>query len=89
MSALVTTGNPAAIPSSRHILHGQVLVTPEGEEAQEFVRGDLTTFPDGMSCTWKILKPIEKHYSLDRGLIFSSSYARDRYFAELRYGRLR
>ena len=28
-----------------------------------FMRGDLVTFPAGMSCTWKILKPVEQHYS--------------------------
>ncbi len=48
-----------------YILRGQVIVTPDGEEPQEFRRGDLITFPAGMTCTWKILKPIEKHYSFD------------------------
>ena len=24
--------------------------------------GDLVTFPAGMSCTWKVRKPVKKHY---------------------------
>jgi len=28
----------------------------------EFGRGDLITFPRGLSCTWEILEPVEKHY---------------------------
>ena len=46
-----------------YIVRGKVIVTPDGGEPQEFRRGDLITFPAGMSCTWKILEPIEKHYA--------------------------
>ena len=47
-----------------YFLRGKVIVTPEGGQPQEFGRGDLVTFPVGMSCTWKVLKPVEKHYKL-------------------------
>ncbi|GAB4367393.1 MAG: cupin domain-containing protein [Calditrichia bacterium] len=45
------------------ILEGKVIVTPEKGDPVEIEAGDLVTFPRGMSCTWKILKPIRKHYT--------------------------
>jgi len=45
-----------------YILKGRVIVTPDGGQPQEFKRGDLVTFPAGLSCTWEILEAIEKHY---------------------------
>jgi len=45
-----------------YILRGKFIVTPEGGEPQTFGRGDLITFPAGMSCTWEILEDVEKHY---------------------------
>ncbi|OGT89041.1 MAG: cupin [Gammaproteobacteria bacterium RIFOXYA12_FULL_61_12] len=47
-----------------YILKGRVIVTPDGGQPQEFKRGDLVTFPAGLSCTWEILEAIEKHYEL-------------------------
>ena len=46
-----------------YILRGHFIVTPDGGEPEEFKRGDLITFPAGMSCTWEILKDVEKHYT--------------------------
>jgi uncharacterized protein len=46
-----------------YITRGRVIVTPDGGEPQEFKRGDLVTFPLGMSCQWQILEDIEKHYN--------------------------
>jgi len=44
-------------------LEGKVSVTPEGGGAPvEFGKGDLVTFPKGLSCTWKVLSPVRKHY---------------------------
>jgi len=44
-----------------YILEGEVIVkTNEGEV--KFGKGDLVVFPKGLSCTWKILKPVKKHY---------------------------
>ena len=38
------------------------MVTPEGGEPVKVGKGDLVTFPTGMSCTWKIRKDVKKHY---------------------------
>ena len=45
-----------------YILRGRFTVTPDGGEPQEFKRGDLITFPAGMSCTWDIQEDVEKYY---------------------------
>lgn len=45
-----------------YFLEGEVIVTPDGGEAVSMGVGDLVTFPAGMSCTWKILKDVKKHY---------------------------
>ena len=45
-----------------YIIEGRVIVeTPEGEKA-EIKKGDLVTFPKGLSCVWDIKEPIRKHY---------------------------
>ena len=43
-------------------LEGDVEVTPEYGPPFRFGKGDLVTFPVGLSCTWKVLKPVRKHY---------------------------
>ena len=48
-----------------YFLRGRVIVTPEEGEPLELGRGDLATFPAGMSCTWEILEDVEKHYSFE------------------------
>ena len=45
-----------------YILEGEVIVTPESGKAVTIKPGDLVVFPAGMSCHWKVLKPIRKHY---------------------------
>ncbi len=45
-----------------YLLEGDVVVTPEGGEPVEFGKGDLVTFPQDMSCTWKITAAVRKHY---------------------------
>jgi uncharacterized cupin superfamily protein len=45
-----------------YFLEGDVVVTPDGGEPVEMGKGDLVTFPKGMSCTWKIRKDVRKHY---------------------------
>lgn len=44
-------------------LEGDVVVTPEDGDPVEVGKGDLVTFPAGMSCTWKVRKAVKKHYS--------------------------
>lgn len=48
-----------------YILEGRVEVTPEGGQPVIIEKGDLVRFPAGMSCTWKILQDIRKHYRFD------------------------
>jgi uncharacterized cupin superfamily protein len=45
-----------------YVLEGEVVVTPRGGEPVEFGKGDLVTFPSGMSCTWDVRQPLRKHY---------------------------
>ena len=45
-----------------YILEGDIIVTPDGGEPIEIRKGDLVTFPKGMSCTWKIKKDVRKHF---------------------------
>lgn len=45
-----------------YILEGEVTVTPEKGKPVTIKTNDLVTFPQGMSCSWKITKPIRKHY---------------------------
>jgi uncharacterized cupin superfamily protein len=44
------------------ILAGDVVVTPRGGAPVQIIKGDLVTFPEGMSCTWKVRQPVRKHY---------------------------
>jgi uncharacterized cupin superfamily protein len=52
-----------------YVLSGKVIVTPTGAwsacKAVEIKAGDLCVFPDGMTCTWDVTEPIQKHYSFD------------------------
>ena len=43
------------------ILEGKVYVTA-GSESVEIKSGDFVIFPKGLSCVWKVTKPIRKHY---------------------------
>lgn len=46
-----------------YFLEGNVVVIPEDGEEVTMGKGDLVTFPSGMSCTWKVLEPVRKHYT--------------------------
>jgi uncharacterized cupin superfamily protein len=48
-----------------YFLAGEVVVTPDGGQPVQMGKGDLVTFPTGMSCTWKITKDVKKHYCFD------------------------
>lgn len=44
-----------------YFLEGEVTVkTPY--ETVSFGKGDLVTFPQGLSCTWQVKKDVRKHY---------------------------
>ncbi|TVR01115.1 MAG: DUF861 domain-containing protein [Desulfovibrionales bacterium] len=44
------------------LLEGEVDVTPDGGNPVRIQAGDLVTFPQGMSCHWRIIKDVRKHY---------------------------
>ena len=48
-----------------YFLKGDVVVTPVDGDAVRIGKGDLVTFPAGMSCTWQVFDPVEKHYAFD------------------------
>jgi uncharacterized cupin superfamily protein len=45
-----------------YLLDGEVIVTPDSGEPVKIGKGDLVTFPAGMSCTWDVRAPVRKHY---------------------------
>ena len=49
---------------SCYILEGKVIVTTDHEEVT-IELGDFSIFPKGLSCHWRVLKPIRKHYSFE------------------------
>lgn len=48
-----------------YLLEGEVTVIPEKGTPVSFGKGNLVTFPAGMSCTWEIHAAVKKHYSFD------------------------
>ncbi|MDH5182400.1 MAG: cupin domain-containing protein [Gammaproteobacteria bacterium] len=48
-----------------YFLEGDVLVTPENGEPVRMGKGDLVTFPSGMTCHWEILSDVKKHFNFD------------------------
>jgi len=45
-----------------YFLEGKVIVEAYGN-SYEITKGDFVTFPKGMDCVWKIIKPVKKHYT--------------------------
>ena len=43
------------------LIEGEVTVLYDGDSVS-FGVGDLVTFPEGLSCVWKVTKPVKKHY---------------------------
>jgi len=58
-----------------YILEGECVITPVNGKPVKFGKGDLVTFPAGMSASWEVKKPLHKHYQLD-GSLFSRIYRR-------------
>ncbi|MGO9243225.1 MAG: cupin domain-containing protein [Verrucomicrobiia bacterium] len=40
----------------------EVRWTPKGWKPVKVGKGDLVAFPAGMSCVWRVHKPVRKHY---------------------------
>ena len=49
-------------PETCYFLEGEVTVTCDDGGIARLGKGDLVTFPAGLSCTWKISQDVEKHY---------------------------
>jgi uncharacterized protein len=47
------------------VFEGEVVVTPSagGGPPATIKAGDWAEFPQGLSCTWSVSKPIKKHYN--------------------------
>lgn len=43
------------------IIEGEITVRHDGGSVS-FGVGDYVTFPKGLSCVWKVTKPVKKHY---------------------------
>ena len=43
------------------LTEGEVMVTYDGVSVS-FGAGDYVEFPEGLSCVWKVTKPVKKHY---------------------------
>ena len=43
------------------LVEGEVTVSHDGGSAS-IRAGDLVVFPQGLSCVWKVTKPVKKHY---------------------------
>lgn len=48
-----------------YFLLGDVVVTPDNGQPVKIGKGDLVTFPAGMSCVWEIISNVKKHYCFD------------------------
>ncbi|MCX7088588.1 MAG: cupin domain-containing protein [Methylococcales bacterium] len=48
-----------------YILDGECVITPTGGTPVTFGKGDLVTFPAGMTGSWEVKQPLHKHYKLD------------------------
>lgn len=44
-----------------YLLEGEVTVKADNQEVT-FGKGDLVTFPQGLSCVWEVHKAVRKHY---------------------------
>ena len=46
-------------------LEGIVQVTLQNGQNVEIKKGNLVIFPKGLSCTWRILSDVKKHYKFE------------------------
>lgn len=49
-------------PEVCYFLEGEVEVISDGASPMKIRKGDLVTFPLGLNCIWKVIKPVKKHY---------------------------
>lgn len=49
-------------PETCYFVEGEAVVTPIGGEPVIVGKGDLVSFPAGMSCTWDVRTRVRKHF---------------------------
>lgn len=47
---------------SCYFIEGEVIVKTDTENVK-IEKGDFVVFPKGLSCRWKVIKPVKKHYN--------------------------
>lgn len=52
-----------------YIVEGECVITPTGGTPVTFGKGDLVTFPAGMTANWEVKQPLHKHYKLEGNLL--------------------
>ena len=52
-----------------YILEGECIITPTDGTPVHFGKGDLVTFPAGMTASWEVKQPLHKHYKLDGNIV--------------------
>jgi uncharacterized cupin superfamily protein len=58
-----------------YILDGECVITPTGGAPVRFGKGDLVTFPAGLTANWEVVQPLHKHYQLD-GNVLTQAFKR-------------
>jgi len=46
-----------------YFLEGEVEVKTQDGKIVKIGKGDFVTFSKGLSCHWKVIKPVRKHYN--------------------------
>lgn len=58
-----------------YILEGECVITPTGKASVKFGKGDLVTFPAGMTVSWEVKQSLHKRYKL-HGNMFTQTWLR-------------
>jgi uncharacterized cupin superfamily protein len=46
-----------------YFIEGEVEVTDSDGNKYKIKKGDYVEFPEGLSCKWKVIKPVKKYYN--------------------------
>ena len=46
-----------------YFIEGEVEVTDSDGNTYKIKKGDYVEFPKGLSCKWKVIKPLKKYYN--------------------------
>ena len=49
-----------------HLLEGECVITPEGGDPKTLVAGDAFVCDRGLKGTWRVVKPLKKHFVIRR-----------------------